>query len=463
MANLHDKPAPRAANMTLEQALQPSRIRPGANRLRLQTLVRLRWLAVAGQTIAVLFVYFGLGFPLPLGLCLAAIATSAWLNILLTIRYRANLRLRNRYAAMLLSYDTLQLAALLYLTGGLQNPFSFLFLVPATVSASTLPMKRTLPIVALTLVVATFLAFFHMPLPWSSATPLVLPGIFIAGTWTALVCGLGFLGVYVWRISLETKRMSDALTATEMVLAREQQLSALDGLAAAAAHELGTPLATIVLVTKELKRELGDEERHREDLDLLISQASRCREILSTLTLRDDPQDKVFGRLKLSVMLEEVAEALRGGDVEIIVSARNEDGSSDVKRDEPLFARNPGILYGISNLVDNALDFADERIVVSATWSPETISISIEDDGPGFAQEVIDKLGEPYVTTRPGQWASEIAEDGAHDGMGLGFFIAKTLLERSGAWVAMANRPQPAHGAIVRIVWPRAEIEAVRD
>ena len=272
-----------------------SQIRPQAHRLRLQTLVRLRWLAVAGQTLTVMFVYHGLDFPLPLGPCLAAIAVSAWLNIFLAIRFRANLRLRNRYATLLLAYDIVQLAVLLYLTGGLQNPFSFLFLVPATVSASTLPLNKTIALGVLTLIVSTTLAFFHLPLPWNQADPLTLPGVYIGGIWTAILCGLGFMGIYVRRISEESKRMSRALTATEMVLAREQQLSALDGLAAAAAHELGTPLATIALVAKELKRELPDDGSHAEDLDLLISQASRCREILSTLTAFDDEKDHVFG------------------------------------------------------------------------------------------------------------------------------------------------------------------------
>jgi two-component system sensor histidine kinase RegB len=457
-----DKKARKPPGAAVASILRPSRVSPGASRLRLQTLVRLRWLAVSGQLCAVLFVYFGLGYPLPLGLCLFAVAVSAWLNILLSVRYRANLRLRNRYAAMLLAYDIVQLAGLLYLTGGLRNPFSFLFLVPATVSAATLPMKRTLPLGLLTLVLATVLAFFHLPLPWAGMEELELPGLYVAGIWVALVCGLGFLGIYVWRISQETRRMSEALTATEMVLAHEQQLSALDGLAAAAAHELGTPLATIALVAKELKRELADQPALAEDLDLLMSQTARCREILSTLTTRDDPHDRVFGRMKLGIMLEAVVEPLRG-EKHIAVAAQAEDGARDGDRREPLIARSPGVLYGIANLIDNALDFAETRVDVTARWDADSVAVSIEDDGPGFAQEVIDKLGEPYVTTRPGRWPSEVSETGAHEGMGLGFFIAKTLLERSGAWVALANRPAPDHGAIVRILWPRAQIDTAHS
>jgi two-component system, sensor histidine kinase RegB len=258
-----------------------------------------------------------LGFPLPLGPCLAAIALSAWLNVFLSLRWRSSLRLHDRYAALLLGYDIVQLAALLYLTGGLENPFSFLFLVPVTVSATTMPLNRTIVLGALTLAAITVLAFWRMPLPWYAGEPLELPGIYIAGMWTALVSGLVFSATYVNRIAREARQMSDALTATEIIHAREQQLSALDGLAAAAAHELGTPLATIALVAKELKRELPAEGQVGEDLDLLISQTARCREILSRLADREAQRDEMFASLKLTVMIEEIVAPLRGGDIRL--------------------------------------------------------------------------------------------------------------------------------------------------
>lgn len=436
----------------------PSRQRPGASRLRLQTLVRLRWLAVCGQSAAVLIVYFGLGFPLALGPCLAVIASSAWLNTFLAIRYRANLRLRNRYAALLLAYDVLQLACLLYLTGGLQNPFSFLFLVPATISAATLPLRRTIWLQCLAMACITLLSVAYQPLPWDPDDPLHLPPVYLIGMWTALVCGLVFNGIYAWRVYEETRRMSNALAATEMVLAREQQLSALDGLAAAAAHELGTPLATIALVAKELKRELPDADAFAEDLELLNTQTERCRRILSTLTRRPDEGDAVFGRMRLSAMLEEIAGPLRSGDVSISVSLRGEEPEPEVRR-------NAGILHGLGNLADNAADFASARVDVRAAWDDRAMVIRIEDDGPGFAQEIIDKLGEPYVTTRRPRGPAPRA-DGGQEGMGLGFFIAKTLLERSGARMTLANRASPSHGAIVRAEWPREVIDlsvSVRD
>ena len=429
--------------------------------LRLQTLVRLRWLAVGGQTVAVLFVHLGLGFALPLAPCLAVIALSAWLNLFLSLRWRTNLRLHDRYATLLLGYDIVQLAVLLSLTGGLENPFSFLFLVPVTVSATTMPLNRTLVLGALTLAAITVLAVFRMPLPWYTGEQLELPGVYIAGMWTALVSGLVFSATYVNRIAREARQMSDALTATEIIHAREQQLSALDGLAAAAAHELGTPLATIALVAKELKRELVGDGQVAEDLDLLISQTARCREILSRLADREAQRDEMFDSLKLTVMIEEIVAPLRDGEVAFVVTARPFDDAGPQGAAEPVIRRNPAIKFGLGNLIDNAADFAQGKVEIEARWGPADVAVTITDDGPGFAQDVIDRLGEPYVTTRQGYGLDDADSSQAQpEGMGLGFFIANRLLERSGAAVTLANRPPPEHGARVCISWPRQVLEA---
>ncbi|MGE3831030.1 MAG: ActS/PrrB/RegB family redox-sensitive histidine kinase [Parvibaculaceae bacterium] len=430
----------------------------GERGLRLKTLVRLRWLAVAGQTLAVVGIHWGLGFNLPLGWCLAAIALSAWLNIFLTLRWRSNF-LSDRNAALLLGYDMLQLALLLYLTGGLQNPFAFLFLVPVTVSATSLPIKWTLLLGAFAFVCASLLAFVHLPLPWFTDTPLVLPNIYIFGMWSALVSGVVFSAIYARRIAVEAQQMSTALAATEQVLARGQHLSALDGLAAAAAHELGTPLATIALVAKELKRELPAGGHTADDLDLLISQAARCREILSRLANRDTPQDAMMAHVKLPVMLEDIIQPLRGSDVTIAVDAHAADDGKPRSESEPIFERNPAVTYGLGNLIENAADFASTRVDIEARWSVQDVVVTVRDDGPGFAQEVIDRLGDPFVTTRKGYGPADASESDGHEGMGLGFFIAKTLLERSGASVTLANLREPAHGAIVRITWPRTRID----
>ena len=441
-------------------AIAPITEQQGLGLLRLRTLVRLRWLAVIGQSIAVLGVQFILGFKLPLALCLAMIALSAWLNIFLTLRWRGGQRLAARPAGLLLGYDVVQLAILLYLTGGLENPFAFLFLVPVTISATSLPLKWTLALAALAFGCSTILAFIHKPLPWSDANALSLPPTYIAGMWAALVCGTVFSAIYARRIAEEARLMSTALSATEIVLAREQRLSALDGLAAAAAHELGTPLATIALVAKELKRESPKNSPHTEDIDLLISQAARCRDILKRLAVPEQLSDDMYQQVTLEAMIEDMVAPLRGSEVKIIIDAAV-DGK--IPTPEPIFRRNPAITYGLSNLLENAFDFAASSVEVKARWNPTQIILVVADDGPGFDQTIFDQLGDPFVTTRPGYGEQDENEEGRHEGMGLGLFIAKTLLERSGAVVALANRKYPAKGAMIQITWPRAVVDVGKN
>ncbi len=432
----------------------------GSGLLRLRTLVRLRWLAVIGQSIAIFSVHFMLGFKVPLGPCLAIIALSAWLNIFLTLRWRAGQRLASRPAGLLLGYDVLQLASLLYLTGGMENPFAFLFLVPVTVSATSLPILWTLGLAVLAFGCSSVLAIIHNPLPWAQNQTFSLPPTYIAGMWAALICGTVFSAIYARRIAEEARLMSSALSATEMVLAREQRLSALDGLAAAAAHELGTPLATIALVAKELKREIPKTSPHIEDIDLLISQAARCREILKRLAVPEQLSDDVYQQVSLHAMIEDLVAPLRGSDVTITIDAK----ASDDKKlsPEPVFLRNPAITYGVGNLLENAIDFAISSVDVKARWNGNQVTLTVADDGPGFDQTIFDQLGDPFVTTRPGYGADVQPEPGQHDGMGLGLFIAKTLLERSGATVSLANRKHPLQGATIQITWPRAQVDVIK-
>jgi two-component system sensor histidine kinase RegB len=431
-----------------------------AARLRLETLVRLRWVAVLGQLATVLLVHFALGFQVPLAACLAAIAVSAWLNIFLSLRWRGSQRVGAGSAGWLLAFDVLQLALLLYLTGGLANPFTFLFLVPVTVAAASLPLEWIAGLVALTMAAASLLAFFHLPLPWAGGVPPALPLTYLAGLWAAIISGVVFAALYVRRIAAEARQMSAALAATEMVLAREQQLSALDGLAAAAAHELGTPLATIALVAKELRREAKPQSPILEDLDLLVSQSARCREILSRLARRDAQRDAMYEQVKLSAMIEDMVAPLRGSDVTIVIDTRPltpREASA-----EPVFARNPAITHGLSNLIENAVDFATSQVVVTATWSAQQVTVTVNDDGPGFGQDILDRIGEPFVTSRPGYDLGRDPLDGEHEGMGLGVFIAKTLLERSGATVQLSNGAPARPGASLTVTWPRRMVDQLQ-
>jgi two-component system sensor histidine kinase RegB len=274
-----------------------------------------------------------------------------------------------------------------------------------------------------------------------------------------VLAGMLFLALYVWRLAKEARQMAEALAATEMVLAREQQLHALDGLAAAAAHELGTPLSTITVVAKELAREATPGSSMAEDVALLQSQAQRCREILRKLTRGPTEPDPLHARISVRELLEETAAPYRGFNVNIDISATPVEGTDRIS--EPVGERRPGVVYGLANLVENAVDFAQTRVEITATWSTREIVVSIQDDGPGIPPLVLDALGEPYITTRPARHM-ERGADGEPSGMGLGFFIAKTLLERSGAVVELENRKPPEHGAIAKVVWPRDTFEQRR-
>jgi two-component system, sensor histidine kinase RegB len=426
--------------------------------VRVWTLIWLRWIAVIGQAAAIAFVEFALGWPVPVIPCLVLIMASALLNVHLTVRYRRTQMLDATEAGLLLGYDIVQLAGLLYLTGGLQNPFAFLFLVPVTISATSLPLRWTVSLAGLAFLLSSALAFIHLPLPWAAASAFSLPPIYVAGVWTALTCATFFCATYARRIAVEARQMSMALSATEAALARAQRLSALDGLAAAAAHDLGTPLATIALVSKELKREMPADTPHAGDLDLLISQTARCREILSRLSNRDTGPDDIYEKVKLTAMIEDLAQPLRGSDAAVDIDARASD--SGVVTAEPVLRRNPAIVYGLGNLLENAIDFADKQVTVQARWNPASVTLTVTDDGPGFERDVLHRLGDPFVTTRPGyDLGGGESEPGQHPGMGLGLFIAKTLLERSGASVDISNRPLPRRGAQIRVTWPRRAID----
>jgi two-component system sensor histidine kinase RegB len=431
--------------------VEPSELSRLSRGLRLDTLVRLRWLAIIGQCAAVAGVHFGLGFRLPFGLCFMLIAASVVLNLALQIRYPASHRLSDDTTTFLLGFDILQLALLLYLTGGLQNPFSLLFLAPVLISATALTPQRTLGLGMLAVGCATLLVLVHRPLPWRPGEPLELPFLYVSGVWTAILLGAAFTGVYAWRVAEEARQLAAALAATELVLAREQHISQLDGLAAAAAHELGTPLATIALVAKELARRLPQDDETAEDMRLLREQVERCRGILGKLTSlgQEDEQTEFLETMTLTHLIEEVVAPQRDVGVPIRIGGRGEGP-------EPVCRRDPGLVHGLDNVVDNAVGFAESAVEIDLGWSGAEVSVEVRDDGPGFAPEVLLRLGEPYVTTR-GHDKRGLEEEAS--GHGLGLFIAKTLIERGGAQLQVSNAAPPARGAIVRVLWPRQAFE----
>lgn len=412
--------------------------------LRLDTLLRLRWLAVLGQLAAIFVVGQGLEFELPEIPCLAVVAFSAAVNIALQIVFDPMARLRPNVAAGLFALNVAELDALLFLTGGLQNPFSFLFLVPVLVSATSLPPKLTLSVAIFATASATALAFWHLPLPWSTEDPVVLPITYMIGVWLSIVLAIGVTSLYAFQVTEQARKLSDALAATELVLTREQHLTQLDGLAAAAAHELGTPLATITLISRELERTTDPNTPLGSDVRTLREQSQRCREILGKLTQLSSA-GAPFDNMRITALIEEAVAPHREFGIAIKVRLAVSEKS------EPVMPRNPAVLYGLGNILENAVDFAREAVEVDAWWDDQTVQIVIADDGPGIAPDIIKRIGEPYLTKR--------AKDGSAGGLGLGIFIARTLLERNGAKVTFRNRVFPDHGAVVQIDWPRDVFE----
>lgn len=417
--------------------------------LRLDTLVTLRWLALGGQAMVVLFVQFGLQYPLPLGGCLAIIAASALFNVVTLIRFGTTHRPSIRFATAQLAFDCLELGGLLALTGGLHNPFAFLLLAPVSIAATILPQRATAVLAALVVVIASLIALFHLPLPWDPDVELVFDRMYEIGIWVALLCAVIFIAAYTNRVAHEARQLADALAATELALSRHEQLSALDGLAAAAAHELGTPLSTIQLAAKEMRAEL-EPGPMAEDVDLIISQSARCRAILAKLrNLGDDGSDP-FASLPLGELLAEVAKTHENLGKAILLTA---DGQGP----DPVFRRNVGLIYGLGNLIENACHFAQSEVRVAASWDARAITISIADDGPGFPSDLMARLGDPYLTSRPR--IISVGREGEIEGLGLGIFIAKTLLQRTGAEIAFENEGPDGH-AVVRIAWARQTVAA---
>jgi len=416
--------------------------------VRLDTILRLRWLAALGQLTAIFIVAQGLEFDVPVIPCVAIVAVSALLNLALQVAFNPMQRLEPVYAAALLALNIVELAALLFLTGGLQNPFSFLFLGPVLISATVLPVRFTAAIGLLAVACASALVFFHLPLPWDSDDPLVLPPIYLFGAWLSIVLAIGVTSLYAFQATEEARKLSDALAATELVLTREQHLTQLDGLAAAAAHELGTPLSTIFLISRELEKSVQGNDPLAADLKTLREQAQRCRDILAKITQLSS-SGAPFDRMPLSTLIEETVAPHR--DFGVAIKVRLAVAATR----EPVGARNPAILYGVGNILENAVDFARTTVEVNAWWNADTVEIVISDDGPGIAPDILKRIGEPYLSRR----RSADEAHGGRAGLGLGVFIARTLLERTGAKVSFANRTFPDHGAVVQIVWPRVRFE----
>jgi two-component system, sensor histidine kinase RegB len=418
----------------------------GPRHVRGATLIAIRWVAIIGQTATVLIVAVLFEMTAALVICLAAIVASAMLNLFLSFRFGARRQLTQRFVLASLAFDTAQLALLLGLTGGLHNPFSILLLAPVTVSATILSAQRTLTLGLFALLAISILAIAHMPVP-GPAPQLAL--IYSLAAWVATVVGTIFIAGYVVRVASEHRRMQEALGEVRTTLQREQQVSAVGALAAAAAHELGTPLATISLVSKELMLDLPDGSEAAEDAALLVSQAERCRDILAELAARpSDDSGAEFYPIPLTALVGGAATQHRRPEIAFTVLQRP---LSDGAGPEPRVQKTPELVNGLVNILSNALQFAKTEVKIVIEWDAEEIRAHVSDDGPGFLSDVLDRIGEPYISTR--------AEQDGH--MGLGLFIARTLLENTGASLTFANGPEG--GAAVQAVWARVLLEAKQD
>lgn len=439
----------------------PQEFSSGRQSVPLRTLVMLRWWAVTGQLAALLVAQYVLGLSLAFGLCYFVVGLSIISNVTAYFIFPENKRLSQRETLLVVLFDMLQLSALLYLTGGLHNPFSILIVGPVTVSASALTAGSTIFLGGAAILITSLLTRFYMPLTTQTGERLFIPDLFLFGNWIAILIAVVFLGVYSRRIVSEMYAMSEALQATQMALAREQKLTDLGGVVAAAAHELGTPLATIKLTSAELAEELDDHPDLRDDALLIREQADRCRDILRSMG-RAGKDDLHLRRAPLSAVLEEAAEPHldRGKDIRFEIVADITHAGP-----QPTILRRPEVIHGLRNLIQNAVDFSRNSVWIDSEWNDSAITVRIMDDGRGYPQQFLGRIGEPFMRrrfTRPDPLRP------GYEGMGLGLFIAKTLLERSGADLVFANGSDSFRkregfsdrtGAFVEVSWPRARLE----
>ena len=410
-----------------------------------KTLVNLRWIAIIGQLIAINFVYFFLKLDLPIIETHIIILIGFTTNIILQFKIKTN-QLKDFNSALFLVYDLLQLSILLYLTGGISNPFSLLIIIPTIVSSTFLSMGTTIILGTITISLLFFLKENHKILPGLDLYNFNFPEYYVAGALVSIIIGLVFLSYFGIKFSGETKKRSGALDKLQQVMAKEYELDSLGGLAAAAAHSLGTPLATISVVAKELKKEIGDRSKHSKDLDLLISQAKRCSEILKQISKKEISDDQFINLIKVEDLLEEIIISFEEtSDKKIILSEVNDMNKINIKR-------SPEIVYGLRNFIGNAIKFADKELIIKVTSDDETLTLLINDDGPGYAEDIINLIGEPYLKSKSKKINNKA-------GLGLGIFLGKTLLERKKARLTFSNN-EDLKGASVKIIWNIPDIKS---
>ncbi len=402
------------------------------------TLTILRYIAIFGQFIAISTVYFYLKLPFPIEFSYLIISLGLATNLYLQFGIKYN-QLKDLYASIFLVYDLLQLSILLYLTGGIFNPFCFLLIIPAIVSSTFLSMGTTIILGLITTFLLSFISFFHFPLPGENMNLLHFPNFYKTGIIISILIGLIFLSYFGIRFAGEKKKTAEALNKLQEVIYKEYELESLGGQAAAAAHSLGTPLATISVVVKELKKEIGDNNELSKDIDLLVSQSKRCSDILKRISKKQIEEDKFFSSVKLEALLEEILNSFREtSSKEINLISSQDKNKIDIQR-------SPEMIYGLRNFIGNAIKFSKSKVNIFLSSDNKEIKITINDDGPGFPNDVIKKIGEPYIK-------SKSREVNPNSGLGLGTFLGKTLLERQNAKLVF-KEDKNLGGASVVISW----------
>ena len=402
------------------------------------TLTILRYIAIIGQLIAINIVFFYLKLDFPIKASLIVISFGLLTNFFLQFKVKAN-QLKDTYASLFLLYDLFQLAILLYLTGGILNPFSILLIIPTIVSSTFLSMGTTIILGFITSLILFILTHYHMPLPGFVSESFSVPNFYKFGILISILIGLIFLSYFGIRFAGETKKRSEALNKLQEVIAKEYELESLGGQAAAAAHSLGTPLATIAVVAKELKKEIGDNKDISKDIDLLISQTKRCSEILKQISKKQIEEDIFISSIKLEDLLEEIIDSFKetsSKKIELVLD--NDNNKINIER-------TPEIIYGLRNFIGNAVKFSKSKVRINLKSDQQKIEIKINDDGPGIPDDIIKKIGEPYIK-------SKSVELNSNSGLGLGTFLGKTLLERQGANLSF-RKNNDLGGALVIISW----------
>ncbi len=426
--------------------------------IRLRTMIWLRWCAIVGQLAAITLAQKFYNLQLEVGLCYLAVGVSIVGNLIAIFVFPENKRLNEAENFLMVLFDLLQLCFLIYLTGGLHNPFTILILGPVIVSATIMTLRSTIIIGATALTLVTLMVFFHLPLRTEQGFIMRIADVFVFGQWTAITIAVIFLSLYARQITEEMNSMGDAVVATQMALSRTQMLNNLGGVVAAAAHELGTPLATIKLASAELIEDLADKPELQDDARLIRQQADRCRDILQSMG-RAGKEDLQIRSAPLVEMIREAAEPHLNRGKDVLIETL---GSDDEVLSLPLALRRPEIIHGLRNLIQNAVDFARATVWVEARWTENEVSIRIMDDGPGYPTNMLGRIGDPFVRNRRTERDRTARPE--YEGMGLGLFIAKTLLQRSGAELSFANGADKVNGssqrrgAVVEVVWPRDAI-----